>query len=71
MILKLDKDNLVCIHVCGGWGVVHGWMVDRLPVHASMAADGLMEAGVFTHHWPTGPGAGVIVAKFPSGARIS
>ncbi len=34
---------------------------------ASMAAvDELVEAGVFKHHWSTGPGAGVIVAKFPS-----
>ncbi len=34
---------------------------------ASMAAaDGLMEAGVFKHHWSTRPGSGVIIAKFPS-----
>ncbi len=30
------------------------------------ASDGLKEAGIFKHHWSTGPGAGVIVAKFPS-----
>ncbi len=33
---------------------------------AMAAADGLTEAGVFKHHWSTGPGDGVIVAKFPS-----
>jgi hypothetical protein len=30
------------------------------------AADELMEAGIFKHHWSTGPASGVIIAKFPS-----
>jgi hypothetical protein len=33
---------------------------------AMAGADELMEAGIFKHHWSTAPGAGVVIAKFPS-----
>ena len=33
---------------------------------AMSRADELMEAGIFKHHWSTGPGAGIIIAKIPS-----